>query len=147
MIVNVYVYVYMYICIYVYMYICIYVYMYICIYVYMYICIYVYMCICVYVYMYMYMYMYTNDRYLSVYPYLSIHPSILAPIHRSIDPLIHPSIHLSICICYFYLILSSEKGQGLDQQGLSPIEFKYMAHELEKNQKEIFQAKTRILKH
>ena len=42
---------------------------------------------------------------------------------------------------------SSEKGQGLDQQGLSPIEFKYMAHELEKVQNEIFQAKTRFLKH
>ena len=39
---NIYIYVYMYICIYVYMYICIHVYMYICIYVYMYISKYVY---------------------------------------------------------------------------------------------------------
>jgi hypothetical protein len=52
-----------YIC--VYMYICIYVYMYICAYVHMCICVYVYMCICIYVYMYVYM-------YICVYVYMCI---------------------------------------------------------------------------
>ena len=44
-----------------------------------------------------YMYMYTNDRYLSIYLYLSIHQFLPdLSIHRSIDPSIYWSIHLSI---------------------------------------------------
>ena len=98
---DLYIYIYMYICIYVYMYICIYVCMYICIYVYMYICIYVYMYICIYVYMYICIYVY---MYICIYVYMYI--CIYVYMYICIY------VYMYICIyVYMYICISGNEGQ------------------------------------
>jgi hypothetical protein len=86
---NLYISIYLYICISVYLYICISVYLYICISVYLYIC------ISVYLYIYISIYLYI---YISIYPY--IHISIYLYIYISIYLYIYISIYLSI---YLYI--------------------------------------------